>query len=224
MIVYVPAFVSFSITYICLYYFKTIHTYFPSEKKFFLWRGKIRTPSFLLSLQVRVLLTVALINHATNTFPCSFQSSRRLPVPSLLPSCTSSSWQLSPGCSWRVCSCTSCWWRFLRASTPGGSISTWWGTACLHWLWPCRQQWTTGATARTKCEWPWLCLDLLRRDGSGGNKWTWGAQRSCSGRAQLGGMPCLISVFLAGQIPHYEMICKVLFREVSQGKFCHIIA
>lgn len=92
--------------------------------------GEGRTTSFLLSLQV--LLTVALISHGTNTSLCSFQSSHRSPVPSLLPSCTSSSWQLSPGCSWRGCSSTSCWWRFLRASTPGGSISIWWGTACLR--------------------------------------------------------------------------------------------
>lgn len=160
-IVYMPTFVSFNIIYICedVSILKQFTYVFQVKIKVFLWRGKIRTPSFLLSLPVRVLLTVALINHGTNTFPFSFQSSRRLPVPSLLPSCTSSSWQLSPGCSWKGCSSTSCWWRFLRASTLGGSTSIWSGTACLRWLWPCRQRWTTGATARTKCEWPRHCLD-----------------------------------------------------------------
>lgn len=59
----------------------------------------------------------------------SMAATLRLPVPSLLAFCISSSWLPSPGCVWRVCSSISCWWRSLRVSTHTGG-----GHVCSHRL------------------------------------------------------------------------------------------
>lgn len=64
----------------------------------------------------------------------------RSPVQFLLPSCISSSWLPSPGCSWRECSSTSCWWRFLRVNIHVGNTFTWSAMGCLPSLWLCQLQ------------------------------------------------------------------------------------
>lgn len=66
---------------------------------------------------------------------------------SSLVRCTSASWPPSPGCVWRACSCTSCWWRCLRASSPAGSTITSLGTSPRPWWWASQQPSTTEATA-----------------------------------------------------------------------------
>lgn len=81
-----------------------------------------------------------------------FLSHTRLPVLSSPPCSISSSWQPLPGCSWKECSSTSCWWRCLRASTPGPSTSTWQVMECPLSSLPCLPQWTTGAMALTECK------------------------------------------------------------------------
>lgn len=99
-------------------------------------------------------------NLAHSSFLCRlllFSSSLTLlrsPVPSLLAFCISSSWLPSPGCVWRVCNSISCWWRFLRASTPAKSTTICVDTASLHWWWASLQPSTTGAMGPRKrtCE------------------------------------------------------------------------
>lgn len=59
----------------------------------------------------------------------------RLPVPSLLAFCISSSWLPSLGCVWRVCNSISCSWRSLRASTHAKSTTICAATASPHWWW-----------------------------------------------------------------------------------------
>lgn len=66
----------------------------------------------------------------------------RLGAPSSLGSSTSSSWPLSPGCVSRGFSCTSCWWRSLRANTPERSTTTSLVTSSLP-LWSASPQLST---------------------------------------------------------------------------------
>lgn len=147
-----------------------------------------------------------------------FKSVCRLLVLSLLPSCISSSWRLSPGCSWKVCSSTSCWWRFLRVNTRGGSTSIWLAMACLHWSWPCQQQWTTGAMAQTKCEWGLALLGPGLEDGRGEDRgkrggWDAAGEGCCAGSCQLGGTALSPSAVHdhTEQIPHHVKICNGVF-------------
>lgn len=200
---------------------------FPKWKKccYYAGDGETRTPSFLLNLPVRtcfcVNLSVTLSLCGWNTFSGSFEICRLL-VLFLLPSCTSSSWRLSPGCSWKVCSSTSCWWRFLRVNTPGGSTSIWLAMACLHWSWLCQQQWTTGAMAQTKCEWGLALLGPGQEGGRGEDGGKWGGwdtadEGCCAGSCQLKGTALCPSAAHdhTAEIPHHVEICKGVFLENS---------
>lgn len=74
-------------------------------------------------------------------------------APSSPGSSTFAFWLPSPGCAWRECSSTSCWWRSSRASSHAGSTTTSPATSSPPWSWASQRPSTTWATAHSgrKC-------------------------------------------------------------------------
>lgn len=71
-------------------------------------------------------------------------------APSLLACCTFHCSPCFAGCAWRPLNCTCCRGRYLRAVTPGGSISTSVDTLFLAWWWLCRQLLISEDTAQKR--------------------------------------------------------------------------